>query len=77
MIEVKPLDSGDVENLRLLGRPELGPTYSKLYAWRLTQYSKCVFLDADTLVCLHPVAPPPPLRHFSALWNTAACTEPT
>ena len=44
------LDSEDEERLALLTRPELGVTFSKLHAWRLTQYSKCVFLDADTLV---------------------------
>ena len=47
---VEELDSGDSERLALLTRPELGVTFSKIHAWRLTQYSKCVFLDADTLV---------------------------
>ena len=31
-------------------RPELGVTLSKIHCWRLTQYNKCVFLDADTLI---------------------------
>ena len=44
------LDSQDKENLVLLARPELGCTFSKLRAWTLTQFKKCVFLDADTLV---------------------------
>lgn len=48
--EVNPLDSQDDAHLALLTRPELGITFTKLYCWRLTQYSKCVFLDADTLV---------------------------
>lgn len=47
---VEQISSGDEENLALLRRPELGVTFSKLHAWRLEQYSKCVFLDADTLV---------------------------
>lgn len=47
---MEQLDSGDAEHLQLLARPELGVTFSKINAWRLTQYSKCVFLDADTLV---------------------------
>ena len=47
---VEEIDSEDTERLALLTRPELGVTFSKLHAWRLTQYSKCVFLDADTLV---------------------------
>ncbi|XP_056157382.1 glycogenin-2 isoform X2 [Lampris incognitus] len=44
------MDSGDRAHLSLLGRPELGVTFTKLHCWTLTQYSKCVFLDADTLV---------------------------
>lgn len=47
---VNPLDSGEKEKLLLLQRPDLGITFTKLQAWRLTQYKKCVFLDADTLV---------------------------
>ena len=47
---MEELDSEDTERLALLTRPELGVTFSKLHAWRLTQYDKCVFLDADTLV---------------------------
>lgn len=54
VVPIAPLDSGDTENLSLLGRPELGATYCKIALWRLHQYSKCVFLDADTLV-LQPV----------------------
>ncbi|GFT17243.1 glycogenin-1 [Nephila pilipes] len=48
--EVKQLDSNDGENLALLERPELGVTLTKIYCWKLIQFSKCVFLDADTLV---------------------------
>ncbi|XP_038114505.1 proteoglycan 4 isoform X8 [Culex quinquefasciatus] len=48
--EVNLLDSKDKSNLALLKRPELGITFTKLHCWRLTQYEKCVFLDADTLV---------------------------
>ncbi|KAF5296913.1 hypothetical protein FQA39_LY12270 [Lamprigera yunnana] len=48
--EVNILDSQDEANLRLLKRPELGVTFTKLHCWRLTQFDKCVFLDADTLV---------------------------
>ena len=47
---VNVLDSNDSENLALIGRPDLGVTFTKLHCWRLVQYSKCVFLDADTLV---------------------------
>lgn len=44
------LSSEDFKNLQLLGRPDLHVTFTKLHCWNLTQYSKCVFLDADTLV---------------------------
>ncbi|XP_030057942.1 glycogenin-2 isoform X3 [Microcaecilia unicolor] len=50
VIEVSSLDSADLEHLALMRRPELGVTFTKLQCWTLTQYSKCVFMDADTLV---------------------------
>ncbi|XP_064639604.1 glycogenin-1-like isoform X2 [Lineus longissimus] len=50
VVEVDVLDSQDVTNLALLSRPDLGCTFTKFHCWRLTQFSKCVFLDADTLV---------------------------
>uniref|UniRef100_A0A3Q4MRJ6 glycogenin glucosyltransferase n=1 Tax=Neolamprologus brichardi TaxID=32507 RepID=A0A3Q4MRJ6_NEOBR len=50
VIVVDVMDSEDYHHLCLLGRPELGITFTKIHCWTLTQYSKCVFLDADTLV---------------------------
>lgn len=50
VVEVNVLDSKDATNLALLSRPELGVTFTKLHCWRLTQFEKCVFLDADTFV---------------------------
>lgn len=50
MVDV--LNSEDTVNLRLIGRPDLGVTFTKIHCWRLTQYSKCVFLDADCVVSL-------------------------
>nr|AXS78258.1 glycogenin-2 [Anisakis simplex] len=47
---VNVFDSGDSVNLGLIGRPDLGVTFTKINCWRLTQYTKCVFLDADCLV---------------------------
>lgn len=47
---VDVLNSNDTVNLALLKRPELGVTFTKLHCWRLTQFKKCVFLDADCLV---------------------------
>ena len=52
VVDVNALDSKDKINLALLERPELGITFTKLQCWNLTQYSKCIFLDADTLVSL-------------------------
>ncbi|XP_069578703.1 glycogenin-2 isoform X1 [Brachyistius frenatus] len=50
IITVDLMDSRDRLHLSLLGRPDLGITFTKVHCWTLTQYSKCVFLDADTLV---------------------------
>ncbi|XP_047041463.1 glycogenin-1 isoform X3 [Helicoverpa zea] len=50
VIIVDVLDSQDAAHLALLQRPELGITFTKIHCWNLTQYDKCVFLDADTLV---------------------------
>ncbi|VDM14868.1 unnamed protein product [Wuchereria bancrofti] len=47
---VNILDSNDTANLHLIGRPDLGVTFTKIHCWRLTQYTKCIFLDADCLV---------------------------
>jgi glycogenin glucosyltransferase len=51
---VQVMNSQDVVNLALLARPDLGITFTKLHCWRLTQFRKCVFLDADCL-CVKPV----------------------
>ncbi|XP_030247918.1 glycogenin-1a [Sparus aurata] len=48
MVDV--MDSGDSAHLSLMKRPDLGVTFTKLHCWTLTHYSKCVFMDADTLV---------------------------
>lgn len=50
VVSVEEMDSGDLANLTLLERKELGITFTKIRCWTLTQYTKCVFLDADTLV---------------------------
>ena len=52
VVDVSLLDSKDKVNLSLMERPELGVTFTKLHCWRLVQYTKCVFLDADTMVSL-------------------------
>ena len=50
VVEVDELHSNDPEHLKLLQRPELGATFTKIHVFNLVQYEKCVFLDADTLV---------------------------
>lgn len=50
VVRVESLDSGDAAHLALLERPELGVTFTKIRCWSLTQFTKAVFLDADTLV---------------------------
>eukprot|EP00042_Codosiga_hollandica_P035013 m.254874 g.254874 ORF g.254874 m.254874 type:complete len:405 (+) comp54540_c1_seq5:1895-3109(+) len=47
---VEELNSNDTASLALLGRPELGVTFTKLQVWNLLEYSKCVFIDADAYV---------------------------
>lgn len=50
---VDVMDSGDTAHLAMMKRPDLGVTFTKLHCWTLTHYSKCVFMDADTLVRGH------------------------
>uniref|UniRef100_UPI00358FB3D6 glycogenin-1-like isoform X5 n=1 Tax=Myxine glutinosa TaxID=7769 RepID=UPI00358FB3D6 len=47
--EVDVMKSCDAARLVLLQRPELGLSLTKLHCWSLTQYSKAVFMDADTM----------------------------
>ncbi|KAG0034510.1 hypothetical protein BGZ81_004324 [Podila clonocystis] len=62
VIEIGEIDSHSTKNLALLGRPELGVTLTKVHVFNQTQYSKVVFLDADTLV----------LRNIDDLFDFAA-----
>lgn len=67
---VNVLDSKDAANLAVLKRPELGVTFTKLHCWNLTQFDKCVFLDADVLVSFFFG-----FLYFSKfLWTTFCCT---
>ncbi|KAJ1980862.1 glycogenin glucosyltransferase [Dimargaris verticillata] len=50
VLPVGERNSNDTTNLDLLGRPDLGCTWTKLELWRLTNYDKVIYLDADTLV---------------------------
>ena len=49
----------DSRNLHSSGRPDLNTVLTKLHVFRLTQYSKIVFLDADVL----------PIRSISHLFT--------
>ncbi len=37
------------KNLAIIGRPDLHATLTKIQLWSLTQYSRVLYLDADTL----------------------------
>ena len=50
VVTVNLIDSKDEKILAAMKRPELGVTLTKIHCWSLTQFKKCVFLDADTLV---------------------------
>lgn len=50
MHNVDVINSNDDKILAVMKRPELGVTLTKIHCWTLTQYTKAVFLDADTLV---------------------------
>lgn len=52
VVVVDVLDSGDTAHLAMMKRPELGVTLTKLHCWTLSHFSKCVFMDADTMVRL-------------------------
>lgn len=49
VLSISVLNSNDTASLALLQRPELGVTFSKLHVWKLTDYKKVVFLDADIM----------------------------
>lgn len=63
------LDSADSVRLALMQRPELGVTFTKLHCWTLTHYSKCVFMDADTLVSRAGAVE----TFVSVLWSYSGC----
>ncbi|KAI9570243.1 glycosyltransferase family 8 protein [Boletus coccyginus] len=59
VIGVEIIVPPDTEPLNLLGRPDLDTALTKLHVFRLTRYSKVIFLDADVL----------PLRPLSHLFH--------
>ena len=46
--------SKNYANLRLLERPDLALTLTKINLWRLVQFRKCVYVDADILALRAP-----------------------
>jgi glycogenin len=54
VIPMPTLASTNRANLRLLERPDLALTLTKIHLWRLTQFRKCVYLDADILALRAP-----------------------
>ncbi|KAM0788719.1 hypothetical protein ACM66B_002812 [Microbotryomycetes sp. NB124-2] len=62
VIGVQQIESDSWANLDLLGRRDLAASLTKLHLFRLTQYEKVIFLDADTLI----------LRKVSDLFNVDA-----
>ncbi|GAA5821909.1 hypothetical protein JCM11251_004775 [Rhodosporidiobolus azoricus] len=65
VVGVEPLVTESWEELKLLGRRDLALTLTKLHLFRLTQYTKVLFLDADTLVLR-------PLSHLFSLPHSFA-----
>ncbi|XP_077503990.1 uncharacterized protein LOC144114256 isoform X2 [Amblyomma americanum] len=50
VLSVRSLGTQGTTKLALLEQPDIGVSFTKLHAWRLTQFSKCVFMDAGMLV---------------------------
>nr|VWO94268.1 Uncharacterized protein [Ganoderma boninense] len=60
VIGVEIIEQEDGTGLQLLGRPDLNLVLTKLHIFRLTQYAKVIFLDADVL-------PIRPMSHLFAI----------
>ncbi|OCH94665.1 hypothetical protein OBBRIDRAFT_768953 [Obba rivulosa] len=60
IVGVEVIEQRDSRGLKLLGRPDLNHVLTKLHVFRLTQYSKVIFLDADVL-------PIQPMSHLFSL----------
>ncbi|KAL5535833.1 GLG2 [Sanghuangporus sanghuang] len=60
VVGVEVIDGRSAPELHLLGRPDLHSVLTKLHVFRLTQFDKIIFLDADVL-------PIRPLSHLFTL----------
>ncbi|KAH8916235.1 glycosyltransferase family 8 protein [Atractiella rhizophila] len=65
VVGVEEIVSGNEAELRLLGRPDLFSTLTKLHLWRLIQFRRLIYLDADTL----------PLRPLSHLFLSSSIPD--
>ncbi|KAG0142019.1 hypothetical protein CROQUDRAFT_683440 [Cronartium quercuum f. sp. fusiforme G11] len=55
VISVDELRSFGKDELNLLGRQDLSGTITKIHIWRLVQYQRIIYVDADTLI-LKPIS---------------------
>jgi glycogenin len=46
--------SNNIPNLRLLDRPDLALSLTKINLWKLTRFRRCVYVDADVLALRAP-----------------------
>ncbi|KIY51277.1 family 8 glycosyltransferase, partial [Fistulina hepatica ATCC 64428] len=60
VVGVELIEQRDNKGLKLLGRLDLNTVLTKIHVFRLTQYDKIVFLDADVL----------PIRPLAHLFST-------
>ncbi|KAF7979419.1 hypothetical protein HWV62_42546 [Athelia sp. TMB] len=67
VIGVELIGLEDDKNLQLLGRPDLHSVLTKLHIFRLVQYKKIIFLDADVL----PIRPLSHLFHIEHDFSAA------
>jgi hypothetical protein len=54
VIPMPTFTSANRSNLALLQRPDLALTLTKINLWRLVQFRKCVYVDADILALRAP-----------------------
>ncbi|RPA88146.1 nucleotide-diphospho-sugar transferase [Ascobolus immersus RN42] len=54
IIPVQKIYSNNHSNLNLMGRPDLAGAFTKIHLWNQTQFSKIVYLDADTVALRAP-----------------------
>ncbi|TKA80966.1 hypothetical protein B0A55_02390 [Friedmanniomyces simplex] len=71
VIAIEPIANPSPANLYLLNRPDLLYTFTKIHLWRLTQFRRIAYLDAD-IVCLRS---PDELFHLPSSPTFAAAPD--